>query len=200
VSAPPERGQETYQPGSREDFDRLYRNAYPRVYRTLVVILGDPDEAEDCAQDAFVKAFQAWKRWRPDAPAEAWVHRIAVNRAISFRRSSRLRSVGEILRRVGRPAASTDPAQAATRPDLLTALRAIPPRLAAAIVLRYYHGYNNREIAAALGVSERTIGTRLNQAAARLRPLLEESRTSAFSLGDGAALSSEQEASSHAEH
>ena len=183
-----------------EDFDRLYRNAYPRVYRTLVVILGDPDEAEDCTQDAFVKAFQAWKRWRPDAPAEAWIHRIAVNRAISYRRSARLRSVGEMLRRLGRPAVSSQPAQAATRPDLLAALRAIPPRLAAAIVLRYYHGYNNREIAAALGVSERTIGTRLNQAAARLRPLLEESRTSAFSLGAGAALSSEQDASSNARH
>ena len=184
----------------REDFDRLYRNAYPRVYRTLVVILGDPEEAEDCTQDAFVKAFQAWKRWRPDAPAEAWIHRIAVNRAISHRRSARLRSVGEILRRLGRPPSSTDPAHVATRPDLLTALRAIPPRLAAAMVLRYYHGYNNREIAAALGVSERTIGTRLNQAAARLRPLLEESRTPGFSLGGGAALSSEQDASSHAEH
>ena len=200
MPALPDRGQETYRPGLREDFDRLYRNAYPRVYRTLVVILGDPDEAEDCTQDAFVKAFQAWKRWRPDAPAEAWIHRIAVNRAISYRRTARLRSVGEILRRLGRPAASTDPAHVATRPDLLTALRAIPPKLAAAIVLRYYHGYNNREIAAALGVSERTIGTRLNQAAARLRPLLEESQTSGFSLGIGAALSSEQETSSNAEH
>jgi len=199
VPALPDRGQETYQPGLREDFDRLYRNAYPRVFRTLLAILGDPDEAEDCAQDAFVKAFQAWKRWRPNAPAEAWIHRIAVNRAISYRRSARLRSVGEILRRVGRPAGSTDPAQVATRPDILTALRAIPPKLAAAIVLRYYHGYNNREIAAALGVSERTIGSRLNRAAARLRPLLEESRTSAFSLGVGAALSSEQDASSRAE-
>jgi RNA polymerase sigma-70 factor (ECF subfamily) len=199
MPALPDRGQETYRPGLREDFDRLYRNAYPRVYRTLVVILGDPDEAEDCTQDAFVKAFQAWERWRPDAPAEAWIHRIAVNRAISYRRTARLRSVGEILRRLGRPAPSTDPAHVATRPDLLTALRAIPPKLAAAIVLRYYHGYNNREIAAALGVSERTIGTRLNQAAARLRPLLEESRTSAFSLDVSAALSSEQDARSNAE-
>jgi RNA polymerase sigma factor (sigma-70 family) len=196
VQASPDRGQETYQPGSREDFDRLYRVAYPRVYRTLMVILRDPAEAEDCAQDSFVKAFQAWKRWRPDAPAEAWIHRIAVNRAISYRRSSRLRSVGELLRRLGRPAASADPALVATRPDLLTALRSIPPKLAAAIVLRYYHGYNNREIAAALGVSERTIGTRLSQAAERLRPLLEESRSPAFSLEARAALSSEQESSS----
>jgi len=194
------RGRETYEPGSRDDFDRLYRRAYPRVYRTLMAILGDPAEAEDCAQDAFVKAFQAWKRWRPDAPAEAWIHRIAVNRAISYRRSARLRSVGELLRRLGRPAGSADPAHVATRPDLLTALRLIPPKLATAIVLRHYHGYNNREIAAALGVSERTVGTRLNQAAARLRGLLEESPAPAFSLDAMAALSSEQEGTSNAEH
>jgi RNA polymerase sigma-70 factor (ECF subfamily) len=199
VSAVPDRGQETYQPGSREDFDRLYRSAYPRVYRTLAAILGDPAEAEDCAQDAFVKAFQAWNRWRPDAPAEAWIHRIAVNRAISYRRTARLRTVGELLRRLGKPRETADPAHVATRPDLLTALRSIPPKLAAAIVLRHYHGYNNREIAASLGVSERTIGTRLNQAAARLRAVLEESGKTGFSLEARAALSSEQDASSYVE-
>ena len=199
VSALPKTPQDTYQPGSREDFDRLYRTAYPRIFRTLAAILGDPAEAEDCAQDAFVKAFQAWKRWRPDAPAEAWIHRIAVNRAISHRRSSQLRTVGELLRRLGRPSGGADPAQVATKPDLLTALRSIPPKLAAAIVLRHYHGYNNREIAAALGVSERTVGTRLNQAAAKLRPLLEEFHTAGFSLEAGSALSSEQSTSSYAE-
>jgi RNA polymerase sigma-70 factor (ECF subfamily) len=178
---------ETYRPGSAEDFDRLYRTAYPRVYRTLAVILADPAEAEDCAQDAFVQAFQAWKRWRPDAPAEAWIHRIAVNRAISFRRRAKLRTVGEVLRRLGRPAASADPADTATKPDLVTALRSLPPKLAAAIVLRHYHGYNNREIAAALGVSERTIGTRLLQAGQRLRAVLEPS----FSLGPSSAFPSD---------
>jgi RNA polymerase sigma-70 factor (ECF subfamily) len=178
---------EAYQPGSKEDFDRLYRTAYPRVYRTLAAILADPEEAEDCAQDAFVQAFQAWKRWRPDAPAEAWVHRIAVNRAISSRRRAKLRTVGEVLRRLGRPVAALDPADAATRPDLLTALRSIPPKLAAAIVLRHYHGYNNREIAASLRVSERTVGTRLQQAGEKLRAILKPS----FSLEAGSAFSSD---------
>ena len=178
---------ETYQPGSEEDFDRLYRAAYPRVYRTLAAILADPDEAEDCAQDAFVQAFQAWKRWRPDAPAEAWVHRIAVNRAISYRRRAKLRTVGEILRRVGRPTPVVDPADAATQPDLRTALRSIPSKLAAAIVLRHYHGYNNREIAASLGVSERTVGTRLHQAGEKLRAILKPS----FSLEASSAFPSD---------
>ena len=164
-----------YTPGSKPDFDLLYRTAYPRVFRTLSAILGDPQAAEDCTQDAFVQAFQAWHRWKPDAPAEAWVHRIAVNRAISHRRSANLRTVGETIRRLGRPPSPPDPADEAARGDLLTALRTLPPKLAAAIVLRHYHGYNNREIAAALGVSERTIGTRLNQAAERLRTKLEPS-------------------------
>jgi RNA polymerase sigma-70 factor (ECF subfamily) len=176
---------QVYRPGSRDDFDRLYQSAYPRVYRTLTAILGDPAEAEDCAQDAFVQAFRAWKRWRPDAPAEAWIHRIAVNRAISYRRRARLRTIGEVLRRIGRPGTGQDPAEVAIRPDLLTALRSLPPKLSAAIVLRHYHGYTNREIGAALGVSERTVGTRLQQAAERLRVLLEPGfslpRPSAFS-------------------
>src|ERR1700674_3388534 len=172
---------EPYLPGSAEDFDRLYRTAYPRVFRTLVAILGDPAEAEDCAQDAFVHAFRAWPRWRPDAPAEAWVHRIAVNSAISYRRRARLRTVGELLRRLGRPSHGADPAEIATQPNLLGALRTLPPKPAARMVLRHYHGYNNREIAAALGVSERTVGTRLRQAAERLRCVLGETAPNPFS-------------------
>jgi RNA polymerase sigma-70 factor (ECF subfamily) len=184
----------TYQPGSAADFDRLYRAAYPRVYRTLVAILADPAEAEDCAQDAFVRAFRAWRRWRPDAPAEAWIHRIAVNSAISYRRRARLRSVGEVVRRLGRPSPSRDPAEIVVEPDVLGALRTLPPKLAAAIVLRHYHGYNNREIAASLGVSERTVGTRLRQAGERLRAVLgPEVEEGAFSLEGAAALSSHEE-------
>jgi RNA polymerase sigma-70 factor (ECF subfamily) len=183
-----------YEPGSAADFDRLYRTAYPRVFRTLVAILADPAEAEDCAQDAFVQAFKAWKRWRPDAPAEAWIHRIAVNSAISYRRRARLRSVGEVVRRLGRPSLGKDPAEIALQPDLLGALRTLPPKLAAAIVLRHYHGYNNREIAASLGVSERTVGTRLRQATEKLRAVLgPESAPGAFSLEAPAALSSRKE-------
>jgi RNA polymerase sigma-70 factor (ECF subfamily) len=185
---------DTYRPGSREDFDRLYRTAYPRVFHTLTAILADPQAAEDCTQDAFVQAFQAWSRWKPDAPAEAWIHRIAVNRAISHRRSARLRRVGELLKRLGRPGQAADPADEALRPDLLTALRAIPPKLAAAIVLRHYHGYNNREIAAALGVSERTIGTRLRQAGDMLRAALSPD----FSLDEPGAFPSDRHEESYA--
>ncbi len=178
-----------YRPGSREDFDRLYQVAYPRIYRTLSALLGDAAAAEDCAQDAFVQAFHAWRRWRPAPPPGARGHRIAVNRAISYRRTAKLRSIGEVLRRLGRPQPGPDPADHAANSDLLKALRSLPPKLAAAIVLRHYHGYNNREIAAAIGVSERTVGARLQQAGERLRRILAPD----FSLDANSTFSSEKQ-------
>src|SRR5205807_8679131 len=175
-------------PGNRDDFDRLYRESYPRLLRTLYAITGDAAAAEDCVQEAFVKAWHAWPRFRPDRATEGWLHQIAVNTAISYRRRAKLRSVGEILRRLGRPGAGRDPGDAAAMSDLIQALSALPPRVAADFVLRYHHGYNNREIARLEGVSERTIGTRLNQAremlARTLGPeLLAEVPTSTSHIG-----------------
>jgi RNA polymerase sigma-70 factor (ECF subfamily) len=162
----------TYRPGSAEDFDALYRASYPRVLRTLTGILGDRTTAEECVQEAFVRAFKAWPRWRPDAPAEAWVHRIAINVATSHRRREAVRLLRERVIAVGREptAPELDPNDSS---DLLNALRRLPARQAAAIVLRHVHGYTNREIAAALGVAESTIASRLASARARLRADLE---------------------------
>jgi RNA polymerase sigma-70 factor (ECF subfamily) len=160
-----------YRPGDRDDFERLYAIAYPRVRATLIGILGDAGAAEDCAQDAFVRAFRAWPRWRPDAPAEAWVHRIAVNVAISHGRRERL---GEMLHRLGTPPIAPDPAAIVGRSDLVAALRSLPERQAAAIVLRHLHGYSNREIGVALGVPERTVASRLIAARQALRRRLRD--------------------------
>lgn len=60
--------------------------------------------------------------------------------------------------------------------ELLRELHALPPRQAAALVLRYFHGYSNREIGQALGIPERTIASRLIRARARLRERLAEER------------------------
>jgi RNA polymerase sigma-70 factor, ECF subfamily len=158
-----------YQPGSVDDFDRLYRDSYARMLRTLRSILREPTAAEECAQEAFTRAFRAWPRWRPDAPAEAWVHRIALNVATSYRRREGLRSLGYAVRHLGRTAAATPPPDPSQSAELLTALQRLPAKQAAVIVLRHHHGYTNREIAAALGVAESTIASRLAAAKQQLR-------------------------------
>jgi RNA polymerase sigma factor (sigma-70 family) len=163
-----------YRPGVKDDFDRLYRKTYQRIFRTLVSITGDPAAAEDCAQDAFLQAFKAWKNWKQDAPAEAWLHRIAINTAISYKRKQKLRQVGELIRRLGRPA-DPDPSDQALEGEVMRELRRLPAKQAAAVVLRHLHGYTNREIAAALGVSESTVATRLMVAKRVLRKRLSGS-------------------------
>ncbi len=82
-----------YRPGDPADFDALYEATYPRIFATLSVILRDRQSAEDCAQEAYLRAFRAWPRWKADAPVEAWLHRIALNVAVSYRRRQSLRQL-----------------------------------------------------------------------------------------------------------
>ena len=158
-----------YTPGSAADFDLVYRTSFTRVVRTLASIVGSVDAAEDCAQEAFTRAYRAWPKWEGKVPAEAWLHRIAVNTAISYRRREQIRALPSLLWRLVGPPPAQDHAQTHT---LLAELRRLPPKHAAAIVLRFYHGYSSREVAAALGVSERTVGQRISDALIALRSRL----------------------------
>jgi RNA polymerase sigma-70 factor (ECF subfamily) len=171
-----EAARERYEPGSEADFERLYRNTYRRILGTLITVLGDVATAEDCAQDTFERAYKSWSSWKPDAPVEAWLHRIAINVAMSDRRRHRLRQAGELVRRLGRPSPPPDPSMLAEREDLVRALRKLPPKQAAAIVMRYYHGYSNREIAAFLEVPEQTVASRLAAARKQLQLVLADLR------------------------
>lgn len=164
-----------YTPGNEADFERLYQTSYGKILGTLTAMLGDRAAAEDCAQDAFERAFKKWDTWQPIAPAEAWVHRIAINAAVSYQRKMRLREVGEVIRRIGRPGLAADPQDHIEHRDLAEALAKLPPKQAAAIVLRHYHGYTNRAIAQSLGIPERTVASRLAVAKDRLRVMLRHS-------------------------
>jgi len=166
-ATPPE--VEKYEPGSAADFERLYRNTYRRILGTLITLVRDRATAEDCAQETYERAYRAWAGWKPDAPVEAWLHRIAINVAISDRRHERLRQAGELVRRLGRPAPGPDPSTAAERSDLIRAMKKLPTKQAAALVLRHFHGYTNREIASAIGVPEQTVASRLAAARKQLQ-------------------------------
>jgi RNA polymerase sigma-70 factor, ECF subfamily len=163
---------EKYEPGSTADFERLYRNTYRRILGTLITLVRDRPTAEDCAQETYERAYRAWAGWKPDAPVEAWLHRIAINVAISDRRHQRLRQAGELVRRLGRPPAGPDPSTVAEHSDLIRAIKKLPTKQAAALVLRHFHGYSNREIASVIGVPEQTVASRLAAARKQLQAVL----------------------------
>ena len=160
-------------PGSDEDFDLLYRLTFDRIRQTCLVVLGgDPAAAEDCAQDTYVRAYRAWPRWRPQAPVEVWLHRIAVNVARSYRRRRMWRHLPLLTDRAAR-AQPLDETFVVMR-----ALSTIPIADATALLLRYYHGYSGEEIAAGLGVPASTVRGRIVRARSQLRRLLAEERSS----------------------
>src|SRR3982074_1571635 len=71
-------------------FPLLYEREYGAVYRTVRAMVVDPAEAEDLTQEAFARAYRARTRYKPTAPPGAWLHRIAVNTAISHLRRRKL--------------------------------------------------------------------------------------------------------------
>ena len=134
-----------------------------RLYRAALSLLGDPQEAEDAVQDAFV-------RYLERAPEElenpgAWLMRVLVNNC-----KSRLRLA---WRRVG-PLPDTLPAPAVEEREVLEELFALPPADRAVLHLYYYEGYTTDEIARITGQRPGTVRTRLSRAREKLRRLLTE--------------------------
>ena len=145
------------------DWEMLVTHNETRLYRAALAILGDPQEAEDAVQDAFV-------RYLEKAPADletpsAWLMRVLVNGC-----KSRLRLA---WRRVG-PLPDTLPAPGPEERQELEELFSLPPEDRAVIHLHYYEGYSTNEIAQLLGCRPGTVRSRLSRARERLRKLLVE--------------------------
>ena len=150
-----------------DDFASLYERTYPALYRTILGICGDPAVAADATQEAYVKAYRQRAGFRGDVPVDAWLHRIAVNAALSSLRHRRVRWA-EPLDPV-RHDKSTSPPDASASFDLRDALLRLEPRARAAIVLRYYVDLDYATIATILETSPGNVGSLLSRALDRLR-------------------------------
>ena len=160
------------QPGSRDldpstQFPLLYEREYTSVYRTVRAMVLDSAEAEDLTQEAFARAYRARLRYRPTAPPGAWLHRIAVNTAISHLRRQRLARL--LPGRLYQAPDDRDYARSEARSLVDQALSDLSPKLRAAVVLHYFHDYSRDEIAAALGIPTGTVASRIAKAMTVMR-------------------------------
>ena len=148
--------------------------------RTAYVITQDLSEAEEAAQDAFVKAYQALERFREGAPFRPWLLRIVANEAINRRKSAGRRPTVELTEAFDRPlddrAASPEDAALATetRRVVLAGLARLREEDRLVISYRYFLDLSEAEMAEALGVARGTVKSRLSRAMARLREVMRD--------------------------
>ena len=159
----------------RDAFESVVRPLYAPLLRRLTLVLGDPHDAEDAAQEAYLKAFRAWTTF--DGPDErAWLYTIGLRVAFDTLRRRR-RWLGRLVPATDPDRADADPPyEDRVDPDLWAALALLEPRHRAALLANVIDGYTQREIAAVLGVPEGTVGSWLSRSRAVLRDALAPDR------------------------
>jgi len=146
--------------------DRLVREHYPRVLRFLRHLTGSVTDAEDLAQQTFVKAKEALPRFRGECSLSTWLHRIAYYEFTHLRRDRR-ETPGPLPDGGWCDAGRSDDAVV-----LAAAIAGLPYELRAAFVLREVQQLSVREAAQVLGVPEGTVKSRNHAARERLRESL----------------------------
>ncbi|MGY1603711.1 SigE family RNA polymerase sigma factor [Geodermatophilus sp. SYSU D00815] len=139
----------------------------PALLRLAVLLAGDRGHAEDLVQTALLKTYRHWPRISAAGSPAAYVRRVLVTSHTSWRR--RLMTTEQVVDVLPDRAA---PAPADPDEDLRAALRALPPRMRTAVVLRYYADLSEEQAAEAMGCSPSTVNTQTARGLARLRALL----------------------------
>jgi RNA polymerase sigma-70 factor (ECF subfamily) len=164
--------------GDVEAYGALVRR-YQHDARRTAAAIGDLDDADDAAQDAFVRAFGSLHRFRPDAPFRPWLLTIVANVARNQRRSSTRRT--RAATRLGEDRAGDDAAPSAEaaaladdhRRGVRTALAALPDRYREVVACRYLLDLSEAETAEVLGLPRGTVKSRLSRALDQLHHTLE---------------------------
>lgn len=161
--------------GDRAAFDELVRRTHRDTYTLALRLVGDPDDARDVTQDAYLRAYRSLGSFRGDARFGTWLYRITANRAATqLRRRIRHRHA-PITDEVWEAEVGDDPhAHNELRVELGRAVNALPPKLRAVVVLHDIYGFTHAEIAEELSITESAAKVRLHRARKQLRSDLGE--------------------------
>ena len=159
--------------GDAGAIEALVRRYQVRIFNHARILTCDDGEAEDLAQETFIRAFRGLKRFRGESSFKNWLYRIATNVAIdALRRQRETTDVDEI--QLASP--DTGPEARVEEQErsriVQEAVLALPPASRAVLVLREYEGLSYREIADTLDIPIGTVMSRLNYARNRLRKSL----------------------------
>jgi RNA polymerase sigma factor (sigma-70 family) len=168
--------------GDVRAYEELVQTYQGIAFRTAYLIAGNASDAEDAAQEGFVKAYRALGRFRRGAPFRPWLLQIVANEARNRRRSAArraslaLRAAAEETSGGAAPSPEASALGSAQRRELLEALERLREEERLVLACRFFLDLSEEETAAALGVRRGTVKSRQSRALARLREEMERER------------------------
>jgi RNA polymerase sigma-70 factor (ECF subfamily) len=168
--------------GEENAYREFVETYQDRIHTVTARVCGSVHEAEDLAQETFLKAFAAIGRFRGNSALFTWLYRIAVNTSRDYLAHRRRRPAVQLDDTIGEPPSPADrPDEAAMREEerrrVRRALDELPEPFRTTLVLREMEGHAYDEIATILGVSIGTVESRIFRARCKLRVLLERGGT-----------------------
>ena len=165
-----------------EEFERLAGESERQVYAVCFHMMGNPQDAQDCAQEAMLRAFRAFDSFRRGASFSTWITRIAINVCTDeLRKRKKVVSLDAMREEAGFDLPDRAPTAYARLEEkerlrlLREGLSQLPDDMRQMIVLRDMRGMNYDEIAEALQLPLGTVKSRINRAREKLKRILKES-------------------------
>lgn len=170
--------------GDPQAFEALVTPYERQVYFTCLKLMGDPQSAEDCAQEAMLRAFRSLKQYRGESAFSTWMYKVAYSACLDAMRKQKRRPQESLdtLTEAGftPPSHEAGPYEALEKKERLAVLRAaiaaLPEDLRQTLVLSQLENLSYEEVAAMTGVALGTVKSRVNRAREKLKQILTESR------------------------
>jgi RNA polymerase sigma-70 factor, ECF subfamily len=167
-----------FKTGDPSTFERIVQAHQDRIYNLCYYLLGNSQDAEDTAQEVFIKAFRNLNKFKPEASLYTWLYRIGVNTCLDHKRKSRLEPLKDQSLADNLPSAEPSPERRYQSKEIGQAIRAALDQLSkpsrAVIVLKEIEGLSYEEIAEVLNTSVGTVKSRLSRTREELRRLLHK--------------------------
>lgn len=168
--------------GDVQAFEELMQSHESRIYAIALRMMGNREDAQDCAQEAMVRIYRAMGSFKGQSALATWIYRITMNTCLDELRRRKARKVTSLDSLVDNGWSPTDtgdtPEEHGLRVEkqnaLNRAIQSLPDDMRAAIILRDVKGYSYDEIASILGANVGTIKSRISRGREKLREILSK--------------------------
>lgn len=182
---------ESAQQGDKEALAQIIRLTQTDVYTLALRLVGDPDEALDVAQEAYVRALRGLKKFRGESAFSTWLYRVTANTAYTYKTKARrrraesleaMRSDARFDVKTSEPGPERIAMGTIAYEDVVAALDRLSPGARAVVVLKDVYGLTHEEIADSLGISVTACKVRLCRARQRLKEILTSKGSAAATV------------------